>query len=285
MLITIQDIKNKAKDQLSSVYNSQEINKLLFMLFESRLNMSSAQVLAFSDTKVSQSDYNQISNDLNCLAQHEPIQYILGFEWFYDLKFKVNKHVLIPRPETEELVKWILDDYGTQSIKLVDIGTGSGCIPITLAYNEPDWNVSAVDVSRQALKMALSNAKENRVAVKFIEQDMLADDLAALPQGLDVVVSNPPYVKNAEKLLMHKNVLEFEPHLALFVDDNDPLIFYRKIANYAFSSLKKGGAIYFEINEALAKETSELLGQIGFEEIQVRKDLFDRNRMVKACKL
>ena len=211
------------------------------------------------------------------LKTNKPIQHIIGETDFYGLKFKVNEHTLIPRPETEELVQWILEHEFTSAL---DIGTGSGCIPIALKKNK-DAEISAIDVSESALLVAKENAKTNEVEINFLLQDIL--NTSSLPKA-DVIISNPPYVLDKEKELMQANVLDNEPHLALFVPDNNPLLFYKKIADLAFTSLLKNGLLFFEINERFGKETVAMLSAIGFVDIELKKDINDKDRMIKATK-
>jgi release factor glutamine methyltransferase len=219
------------------------------------------------------------------LLNEVPIQYLLGTTSFYGLDFEVNANVLIPRPETEELVDWILSDYKKEAIedcKILDIGTGSGCIAIALAKNISQAEVAAIDVSKKALELAQTNAQTNGVAVAFLCQNILeTEDL----QGqFDVIVSNPPYVRTLEKAEIKKNVLEHEPHLALFVDDNDALLFYRKIAALAQKNLKENGKLYFEINQYLGLEMIDLLNSMGFVAVELRKDIYGNDRMICATK-
>ena len=200
-----------------------------------------------------------------------------------DLELMVNKQVLIPRPETEELVRWILTDCHAErgrSITILDIGTGSGCIALALAKNCPDARVYALDVSGKALEVAQHNAKQNEVAVTFIQADILTLDI--LDTSFDIIVSNPPYVRELEKKEMKANVTEYEPKEALFVSDNDPLLFYKAIARFAINNLKKGGSLYFEVNQYLAQETRQLLEDQNFTDIELRKDLFGNDRMLKG---
>jgi release factor glutamine methyltransferase len=221
---------------------------------------------------------------LSKLKKEIPIQYILGETEFFDLKFKVNNKVLIPRPETEELIEWVLKNskLKTQNSKLniLDIGTGSGCIAISLAKNLPNAEVYAIDISSEAIKIAQKNAEINKVSVNFIETDILK--IEELQYTFDIIVSNPPYVRELEKEKMHQNVLANEPHLALFVENDNPLLFYDKIADLAKSYLTKNGNLYFEINQYLGKETVDLLKSKGFNTIELKKDLFDVDRMIKA---
>ena len=211
------------------------------------------------------------------LKTYKPIQYIIGETEFFQLKFKLNNSTLIPRPETEELVSWILKhDFSS----VLDIGTGSGCIAITIA-KLTNSNVDAMDICDKALKIAELNAKINSVNVNFILNDILNTE--KMP-NYDVIVSNPPYVQKSDILKMNKNVTEFEPHRAIFVDDNNPIVFYRKIASLAIKSLNDGGYIFFEINELYHKEILNLLNKIGFVDITLKNDINDKPRMIKACK-
>ena len=217
------------------------------------------------------------------LKKEKPIQYLLGETEFNGLKFKVNENVLIPRPETEELVELIChceERSNLKAVKILDIGTGSGCIAISLARNMLNADVFAIDVSAEALKVAKQNAEQNQVSVTFLEKDILqAEDLL---EQFDVIVSNPPYVRNLEKQEIKNNVLENEPHLALFVDDFDALIFYRKIALLATKNLNNGGQLFFEINQYLGKEMIQLLNELSFSDIELRKDIYGNDRMTRA---
>ena len=198
------------------------------------------------------------------------------------MRFEVNENTLIPRPETEELVEWIVDEQKTkdkrQKVSILDIGTGSGCIPITIKKEIPNALVSAIDVSEKALEMARKNAIDNEVEVNFILQNILESE--SLIEKYDIIVSNPPYVRNLEKQEIKKNVLDYEPHLALFVEDTDALLFYRKIAQLALSGLAPNGKLFFEINQYLGKETIELLENLGFKNIELRKDFVGNDRMI-----
>jgi release factor glutamine methyltransferase len=226
----------------------------------------------------------QFEEALERLLQQEPIQYIIGDTEFFGYLFKVNKHVLIPRPETEELVAWIVEDsklkIENSDFKILDIGTGSGCIPISLAKENPGAKVSSIDISKEAIEVAQLNANLNKVQVDFVQQDILSTQ--TLMGEYQVIVSNPPYVRELEKAQMQKNVLDFEPSLALYVKDNDPLIFYRKIAELAKNVLAENGALYLEINQYLMDETKQLLQDIGYVNIEMKKDMYGNYRMCKA---
>jgi release factor glutamine methyltransferase len=229
------------------------------------------------------------------LLKEKPIQYITGEAWFYGLRFEVNENTLIPRPETEELVEFILKETSNfqlpaSSLNILDIGTGTGCIPILLKANLPQANVSAIDVSEKALDVAKRNADLNKVEINFIQANILeVEDLSILstsnsqlPASIDIIVSNPPYVRNLEKQEIKKNVLDYEPHLALFVEDTDALLFYRKIAQLALKNLSPNGLLFFEINQYLGKETLELLESLGFKNIELKKDIYRNDRMIRC---
>lgn len=224
------------------------------------------------------------------LRREEPIQYIFGYSWFNGMKFKVDKHTLIPRQETEELIAWIAEDLREPEIKILDIGTGTGCIAISLAKTFPKSSVYAIDVSQGALRVAGKNAEAHEVEVRFVHCDILAqrslDDLYVeeLPLQFDVIVSNPPYVRDLERSEIKRNVLEHEPEGALFVSDRDPLLFYRKITELASKNLLPGGRLFFEINQYLGPETKALVESFGFSEVGIRSDLSGNHRMIKAIK-
>lgn len=215
------------------------------------------------------------------LKQFEPVQYILEEAHFYGYDFFVNKDVLIPRPETEGLVHWVLSDHKGQEVSVLDIGTGSGCIPITIKKEAPQMKVSAYDVSVPALNVAMQNAKDLDAAVSFSKVDILSID-RDLKERWGVVVSNPPYILEKEMKEMRENVIDFEPHLALFVENDDPLIFYRHIARFSKVHLNDGGALYFECNTYNATEVAQMLDKEGFRSVEMRKDMQGKDRMVKA---
>ncbi|MBT8196219.1 MAG: peptide chain release factor N(5)-glutamine methyltransferase, partial [Bacteroidia bacterium] len=210
----------------------------------------------------------------------KPVQYVLGSTEFFGLNFKVNASVLIPRPETELLVQWILDDDPKANSSILDIGTGSGIIPISFKHSLPSVSVSAMDISEGALEVAKENARINKVDVEFLLNDILEDK--AIDSKYDVIVSNPPYVPIKDKESLHKNVKAFEPHLALFVPNEDALLFYNRISDYAMQALQRPGFLYFEIYEDYANQIAEMLGQKGFQEIEIKKDLADKDRMIRA---
>ena len=226
-------------------------------------------------------DETQLENALRRLSNSEPWQYIIGKEWFYDIEFKVTADTLIPRPETEELVHLILKSHKDKNLKVLDIGTGSGCIPIALKLNRPTWNVAACDISEKALEVAKENATNYQLEIRFYQDDIL-QSVKTVDEKLDIIVSNPPYIPIEEKDLMRNNVLMYEPHTALFVENKQPLIFYEKIAQFAKSHLKDGGHLYFELNEYNAPRVQDLLETLGFKDIQIHIDLMGKQRMLSA---
>ncbi|MDT7833006.1 peptide chain release factor N(5)-glutamine methyltransferase [Flavobacteriaceae bacterium S356] len=276
--------KQHFKTSLSSLYPDAEIDSFFFLLIEEYLGLQRIDISLQPNFEIDSSQQNKLDGALQRLQKEEPVQYILRKTEFYGLPLLVNTHTLIPRPETEELVEWILNDLTSNSIQdsleILDVGTGSGCIPISIGKNNASTNISAIDISSKALEVAKKNARLNEVSIDFIQTDILKTN--QLPKKYDLIVSNPPYVRELEKIEIKKNVLENEPHVALFVKDNNPLLFYHKIADLAKEALKKEGALYFEINQYLGKETVALLQTKGFKKVTLRKDLFGNDRMVKA---
>ena len=270
---------------LQGVYDKEEVHCFFYILCDFFLQYSRFEVSMALDTIVSAKNITAFDMALLRLKKQEPIQYILGCTAFYGLTFKVNEHTLIPRPETEELVDWVLSNLHDQDsmLDILDIGTGSGCIAISLAKNIPTARVSGLDISEKALEVAQENAVKNQVLVSFCEKDIL--ETTALKNKYDVMVSNPPYVRQLEKKAMNANVLDYEPGVALFVPNEDPLLFYRKIAQLAMVSLQTRGWLYFEINEYLSKEMDVLLKDIGFANIEIKKDFREVPRMIKCQKL
>jgi len=269
-------------DQLSSKYPRQETESISKLIFEKVLGLSRLQVYLNQHETISPANLAQITEIVNRLIQFEPIQYILGETEFYRLPLKVNAAVLIPRPETEELIDWIINNNPPVNPIILDIGTGSGCIPIALSKKLPGASVDGWDISNEALMVASENAELNQVKVNFSYANVLNQSYPAQPQKYDIIVSNPPYVTVSEQLSMFKNVIDYEPHIALFVPDNDPLLFYRAIADVAINQLKQGGKLYYEINEQFGNETADLLSLKGFENIILKKDINGKERMLKA---
>ncbi len=280
----MQNARQYITEKLSGLYSDNEIRNFYYLIIENLTGLKIEQILANKNNELLENQRNSFLIIVNQLQQFKPIQYILNSTIFYGLPFKVNKHVLIPRPETEELVEWILSENADKkNLSVVDIGTGSGCIAISIAKNKPDWKVSAFDISDEALAVAQKNAKQNDVSVFFQKADALFSDfLSNKADKFDIIVSNPPYICEAEKTTMSANVFDYEPSLALFVPDTDPLIFYRQIALFAKKNLSANGQLYFEINQHFGKETMDLLTQIGFKNIVLRKDFFGNDRMILA---
>ena len=283
----IKDLKQAFTDSLKDLYPSEEIQSFFNLLAEKQLGLTRIDVALQPEKKISEEDKLEFDKAIVRLKAFEPIQYILGDTEFFRLPFLVDKNVLIPRPETEELVAWIADEAQNENITILDIGTGSGCIAISLAHQLPKTIVGAIDISDKALAIAKQNATLNNVNVNFMKVDVLEFEKSLilekhLDSKFDVVVSNPPYVRMLEKELMQPNVVAHEPNIALFVEDEDPLLFYRKIAQLCKIYLKPEGVLYFEINEYLSKEMKEMLEFVGFKHIEIRKDMFKKDRMIKC---
>ena len=281
--MTFKEIKSYFHTELSPFFDEQERDSFFYLVLEKFHQLKRIDLALQPDLKVSAVELEHWNLVLAQLKTQKPIQYILGETFFCDLLFKVNEHTLIPRPETEELVYWILEEINNQNkfnSTIVDIGTGTGCIPISLKKNLPESTVFAIDISKEALKIAQKNAKMNEVEVHFMHKNIL--ETSGLQNQFDVIVSNPPYVRILEKEEINTNVLAFEPHLALFVTDEDPLVFYRKIAELALKHLKPEGLLFFEINQYLGRETVSLLAALGFATIELRKDIYGNDRMVRA---
>ena len=281
----IKTYKTVFQQELSSRYDAMEIESFFFLILEQSKNLKRIDLALQPDLEFSEAEILQWNSVLEQLKQELPIQYILGKTNFYGLEFLVNPNVLIPRPETEELVDWIIktnSNGNLSTINILDIGTGSGCIAISLAKNISEAQVFALDISEKALATAKENAKKNQVAVAFIQKNILTT--TDLEMQFDIIVSNPPYVRNLEKTEIKNNVLANEPHLALFVEDNDALLFYKKIAELATKNLSPQGKLFFEINQYLGKETVELLSDLGFQNIALRQDIYGNDRMI-VCNL
>lgn len=273
-------LKNNLIKVLTPRYGAEEAEQFFYMLSEAYLGCSKIDV-ALNPNKLILSEKQQFFNlAIERLQKNEPVQYIIGSAYFYGNEFKVNEHTLIPRPETEELVDWIIKDTHNTELTILDIGTGTGCIAISLAQQLKDSKVSAMDISAEALQMAKQNAETLKTTVNFIEQDVLK--LIQFTTDFDVVVSNPPYVRELEKQAMSANVLDYEPNTALFVSDTNPLIFYYKIAELFLAQAKKSALLYFEINEYLGTELKQGLQKMGFTSVEIRKDFRGKDRMLKA---
>ncbi len=276
--------KKYIRERLSNVCSASEAESLSRLILEHVTGFGSLQLHLHQTDQLSETKVMQIGEILNRLLTHEPIQYILGSCDFYGLKFTVTPDVLIPRAETEELVDWIISEEKGHCHHLLDIGTGSGCIPIAIDKHTEMDHLEGWDISESALEIARCNAQRNGSKVQFSRQDIFHPTGIAGLSKYDVIVSNPPYVLREEAGLMEKNVLDHEPHLALFVQDHDPLIFYRAIAQFATAHLQFHGSLYFEINEKMGAETTKLLKKFGFNDILTRKDLQGKERMIRAKK-
>jgi len=282
--VLIKYYKSEFIQELSSIYDGAEAESFFYLILEEKHQLKRIDLALNTDFKISETEVQKWNFILEKLKQEIPIQYILGKTNFYGLDFEVNENVLIPRPETEELVNWILSnqqiDKPTNPLRILDIGTGSGCIAITLAKNLPKAEVFAIDVSETALALAQKNALTNNVEITFLRKDIL--ETIDLERQFDIIVSNPPYVRNLEKAEIKKNVLDNEPHLALFVEDNDALVFYRKIAELALKNLSEKGQLYFEINQYLGEEMLDLLAKMNFKNTELRKDIYGNHRMIQS---
>lgn len=280
-MMQLLQFKNQFFSELSEMHPVTEIQSFFNLLIEFKLGLNRIEIALQPTFEINTDALEYLQNALINLRKNVPVQYIIGETEFYGLKFKVSPSVLIPRPETEELVNWVVKTTPLNlPIKILDIGTGSGCIAISLAKLLPNSEITAIDISTNALEIAKENAVLNNVSIHFLEKNIL--ETTELPQHYDIIISNPPYVRELEKNEMHSNVLENEPHLALFVTDTNPLLFYDKIATLAYTHLNKQGSLYFEINQYLGDDMIALLKQKGFQEIELRKDFYDVDRMVKA---
>ncbi|MFV0238279.1 MAG: peptide chain release factor N(5)-glutamine methyltransferase [Flavobacteriales bacterium] len=281
----IQEVLNAYKEKLIHIYSTKEINSIVWITLEFVLQKSKTEIrlLQLENYTLKKEEKNKLQTILNQLHREKPLQYILGETQFYGIPISVNESVLIPRPETEELVSWVIDSNKQskwkRSTTILDIGTGSGCISIALAKSIKKGKIYALDISETALEVAKRNAKMNEVEIIFYRKDILKDALNELPK-LDIIISNPPYITLSEKNLMKRNVLDYEPDLALFADH--ALTFYKRIAKLALKKLKIGGELFFEINQYYGKEIISLLKELGYQEIELRKDLYGNERMIKA---
>ena len=288
--MTLKVLRDNFINCLDGLYPSEEIDSFFKLLTEKFIGLNSLEIALNRKLPISEEVAEKFSKALFRLKEFEPIQYVLGETEFYGLRFRVNKHTLIPRPETEELVEWVVDDLkilessanSNESLGLLDIGTGSGCIAISIAENIRNVKVSALDISEEALQIAKQNALKNKVTVDFLQHDIVSKRV--VDRQFNIIVSNPPYVRESEKDSMQQNVLEHEPAIALFVKNNDPLLFYRAIIRFAQNHLKDDGSVYFEINEYLSKDLIALLKTEGFHAIVLKKDIFGKDRMIRCIR-
>lgn len=289
--LRLKDLEHIFHNELDAVYGKEEVSSFFFLCTQSFYNVSRLQLALDIDLSITKEEQEPIFKALQELKNEKPIQYILQETEFFGLPFKVNKHTLIPRPETEELVALIITDlknekHNPKPYSILDIGTGSGCIAITLAKNIENTRVYAIDVSKEAIKVARKNAELNKTEVTFLETSILDKndcDLVFKDLKFDTIVSNPPYVRNLEKVEIKNNVLNNEPHIALFVEDDNPLIFYKAITEFALEKLKPNGKLFFEINEYLGKETKALVEGAGFKSVEIIKDMYSKDRILKAA--
>lgn len=283
--MTFNEARTVLTKELKNVYDTDELKNIIDLVIEFVTNLPRIEQVKDKKNYLTCEQLDSIDTITERLKRNEPVQYVLGQAWFAGMKFKVNKNVLIPRPETEELVDWITKESQKLKIKnqnILDVGTGSGCIPITIKKKLPQATVSAIDVCSEALFTATENAIELNTEVNFLLLDFLDEEKWKELGQYDVIVSNPPYVKQSEVNTIHERVKEFEPHLALFVPDDDALIFYKKLAAFAIGHLKPGGNLFVEINEALGKDVADLFSEKGLSSIEVRKDMQAKDRIVKA---
>lgn len=272
------------RKELAGIYLKNEIESLIFLIFAELKGYSRTQFLLAADEQLNENERDEIYQIVGRLKNNEPIQYILGSTEFFGLSFRCSPEVLIPRPETEELVQWIIQENRIPEPAILDIGTGTGCIAVSLQKNISGAMVLACDISPVCIKTAMKNSRLNDSSVTVIEYDILKGSPEFNFPALDIIVSNPPYVCEHEKSRMEKNVLEYEPELALFVSDEEPLIFYEHIADFALIHLKNQGRLYFEINEAFGKECYNMLHTKGYSGIELKKDIHGKDRMI-GCQL
>ena len=277
----VRDIRRYFRDHLAALYSQNEIDSILFILLEEYTNYTRAKLLADPELTINESELLKIHHSLKELQLNKPVQYIIGKAFFCGDEFNVKQGVLIPRPETEELINLIVvENSERESLTIIDIGTGSGCIAIELKKHFKNADVIASDISQLALEVAYINAKQLKTKICFIQDDILHSSYN-FPMA-DIIVSNPPYIKESEKKLMSRNILDYEPEEALFVQDDHPLLFYFAIADFAKKNLKKGGRLYFEINEIHANEIYSLLEEKGFTMISIHKDINNKDRFISC---
>lgn len=278
------DYRHHFNQQLETLFPKNEIDSFFFILAEEYLNITRLDIALHKELIIDENKLILFNKSLERLIQHEPIQYIIGKTEFFGFPFIVNQHTLIPRPETEELVSWVIEIVNSNNlnnhIKILDIGTGTGCIPISLKKELKNTYISAIDISSDALEVAKRNAELNQVEIAFFNQDISKTE--SLDDSYDIIISNPPYVRELEKKFMQKNVLKFEPDTALFVEDSNPLIFYKKITQLAKNHMNLNGLLFFEINENLGQETKDMIEEYGFSDVEIKKDIFGKDRMIKA---
>jgi release factor glutamine methyltransferase len=270
---------------IAPLYEPREAANIAHLVMEHITGLSKLDRIIYKDRTLELAQQAQLEQAVEALREQQPVQYVTGTAWFYGMELRVNPQVLIPRPETEELVEWIVQDVrmrGTADMQILDIGTGSGCIPLAVKKEVPLANVWGIDVSAGALETAKANAVQQQLDVRFEQVNVLDEQATAALPVFDIIVSNPPYIKQSEHTVMQQQVLAYEPSLALFVPDEDALLFYRVIAALAKHKLAPGGSLYFEINEALGKEVVALLQTAGYQDVVLKQDIFGKDRMVRA---
>jgi release factor glutamine methyltransferase len=281
--MTLSEFRSTLKETLQDLYSKNELDQLAKSLLMSRLKLDSTAYLLASESTLSDEVLAQLRSDVHRLAMHEPLQYVLGSTSFYGLEIQCSPAALIPRPETEELVDWVLSEVQLASCSVIDLGTGTACIPLAIKAQRPLWHVSAIDVSQDALALARSNAISLNLDVHVEAADLLKDFSGLVfKDTFDAVVSNPPYIPHTDATSMLPIVLNHEPHIALFVPDSDPLLFYRRIVAFCEQYLNIDGSVFVEIHEELSEETMQLFHKAGFANIELRKDLQGKSRMIKA---
>ena len=280
---TIKDIRLYLIKELGKTYPEPEINALISIIIRSVFGISELKRLVLSEIPVTGKQQQKIINICRELKDGKPVQYVLGETSFYNCTIKVNSETLIPRPETEELVDLIIRENRGFRGKIIDIGTGTGCIAIALAVNLPGSSVTGIDISESAVALAKENAQLNNVQITFTVSDIF-DEQVRLPGKTDIIVSNPPYITESEKRLVARNVIDYEPHTALFVPDSNPLVYYRAITMFAVNNLAAGGKIYFEINEAMGNSLVRFLESMGYSKAEIVKDINGKDRIVKTIR-
>jgi len=284
--MTIREFRQTAVHDLTEIYGLQEAGNLTYLLLEWITGYSKTSLALNLEMELGEAESSILLEKIAELKQNKPVQYITGSAWFYGIEFKVNEQVLIPRPETEELVHWIHEDNKENAgSRILDIGPGSGCIAISLGKILKDPFITAIDLSPGALAIAIRNAVAHNTGIEFILMDVLDREKWKELGNLDIIISNPPYVRLSEKQAMKPNVLDYEPHLALFVKDEDPLLYYRAICGLAREKLNSNGSVYLEVNEKLGAEVVALFHENGFKDVELRKDMHGKDRMVKAFTL
>jgi len=285
--VTVKYLRIYTKDSLRSIYKEKELESVIQILFDHYLGFSKIDCITMAESFINVTIARKIEYAVQKLQYGIPVQYVIGQAHFYNLDFYLDRNVLIPRKETEELVHWIINDINIKikdqkKFKIIDIGTGSGCIAIVLKKNLDFADIDAIDISEKALKVAKRNADLHNISIRFLNYDILSENIKLSQEKYDVIVSNPPYIEEKDMKILGKNVLNFEPHRALFVPDDDPLLFYKSIIDFSLANLKRNGKLYFEINEKFGREIINILKEKGFRNIFLKKDINNKDRMISA---